>query len=165
MHEGCYRSLTGTFDTHTQYEEKSYCAWVGNIPFDTKDKDIRDLFESHGLTVNKVVLPYTVRRKDTGPQKLYRGYAFVLFPDEQTLQRAIATVHGTQLQDRTLIVSMKGTTHISEEQTVLHVPEEKKQKKEPDASKDDKQKNKAPSWKQQDDGDYSKQIFCSRCPY
>ena len=70
--------------------------YVGNLAFSTSADDLRDAFAQHG-TVNSAQI---VSDRETGRS---RGFAFVEMADGA--DEAIAALHGTQFQGRTLTVN------------------------------------------------------------
>ncbi len=71
--------------------------YVGNIPFDTTEPDIRTLFEEFG-TVHEVKM---IHDRETGR---FRGFGFVEMDDEAAAS-AISQVDGKEIGGRTLRVS------------------------------------------------------------
>ncbi len=72
--------------------------FVSNIPFAATSEDIRQLFESYGA-VGRVNL---ITDRETGRP---RGFAFVEFDDEESVQKSIALLHGKDLKGRALRVN------------------------------------------------------------
>lgn len=72
--------------------------FVGNIDFDTKEEDLRQLFASYG-PVNQVTI---VRDRYSGQP---RGFAFVETASVADGEKAIAELDGTQLGGRKLNVN------------------------------------------------------------
>jgi RNA recognition motif-containing protein len=72
--------------------------YVGNLPFETSETDLQDLFASAG-TVETVNL---VRDRETGRA---RGFAFVEMASEEDAQRAIAELHERPFGGRSLTVN------------------------------------------------------------
>lgn len=72
--------------------------YVGNLPYDTKDSDLNDLFAAYGTpqSVNVVMDRITGRS---------RGFAFVEFEDAEQAKAAMEALNGTQLGGRTLVVN------------------------------------------------------------
>ncbi len=68
--------------------------YVGNLPFDVTEDDLRQLFEQHG-GVHEVVL---VTDRDTGRP---RGFGFVEMDDEQA-NAAMSALNGTECGGRSL---------------------------------------------------------------
>jgi RNA recognition motif-containing protein len=71
--------------------------YVGNLSFQTSESDIRSTFESFG-SVESVTL---ITDRDTGRSK---GFAFVVM-NEDDANKAIAELHGSQLDGRALTVN------------------------------------------------------------
>lgn len=72
--------------------------YVGNLPFNTTEPDLQDLFSQSG-TVSEVML---VQDKFTGKS---RGFAFVTMSSEAEAQKAIEDLHGKSLEGRPLTVN------------------------------------------------------------
>jgi RNA recognition motif-containing protein len=72
--------------------------FVGNLSFDTREQDIRSLFEAYG-TVDRVSV---VTDRDTGQP---RGFAFVEMTDNAEGQRAIDAINGHEVGGRALNVN------------------------------------------------------------
>jgi len=72
--------------------------YVGNLPFGVSVEDVRDLFEAHG-TVESVNL---ITDRETGRP---RGFGFVEMASDGEAAAAIAALHGSQCQGRTLTVN------------------------------------------------------------
>jgi RNA recognition motif-containing protein len=71
--------------------------YVGNLPFNASEQDVRGLFERHG-TVESVKM---VMDRDTGK---FRGFAFVAMPDADAAG-AIEALHAYQINGRPLRVN------------------------------------------------------------
>jgi RNA recognition motif-containing protein len=71
--------------------------FVGNLPFNTTESSLRELFGAHG-TVEKIAL---ITDRDTGQP---RGFAFVEMPNPEAA-RAMQALNGTQYEGRTLKVN------------------------------------------------------------
>jgi RNA recognition motif-containing protein len=71
--------------------------YVGNLPFDTTEHDLRELFSPHG----EVHSVNVIEDRDTGRS---RGFAFVEM-DEQDADKAIAALSGTMLGSRSLNIN------------------------------------------------------------
>jgi RNA recognition motif-containing protein len=71
--------------------------YVGNLPYDTTERDLRELFSPHGevLSVN------VIEDRETGRS---RGFAFVEM-DDQAADKAIAALSGTMLGNRSLNIN------------------------------------------------------------
>jgi cold-inducible RNA-binding protein len=72
--------------------------YVGNLSYDTTDRDLEEAFAKHGTVSSARV----VIDRDTGRA---RGFGFVEMPNQTEGQAAIAALNGTQLQGRTLNVN------------------------------------------------------------
>ena len=72
--------------------------YVGNLSFGTSESSIRSLFETHGA-VSRVNI---VTDRDSGQAK---GFGFVEMDDDAEGNKAIAALHGMDLDGRTLNVS------------------------------------------------------------
>jgi cold-inducible RNA-binding protein len=72
--------------------------YVGNLPFNTDEQALRDLFASAG-TVDSINM---VRDNATGQA---RGFAFVEMASDDDAQNAIATLNNYQLGGRALTVN------------------------------------------------------------
>lgn len=72
--------------------------YVGNLPHNTTEAELRNLFEVHG-PVEKVTL---VTDRDTGRS---RGFGFVEMTNASEADKAIAALNGTDLGGRTLTIN------------------------------------------------------------
>jgi RNA recognition motif-containing protein len=72
--------------------------YVGNLPYQATDEDLREAFGAHGDVVGATV----VRDRDTGRS---RGFGFVEFGDDETGRRAMAAMDGVEMAGRALRVS------------------------------------------------------------
>jgi cold-inducible RNA-binding protein len=72
--------------------------YVGNLPFDTTESEIHDLFSAHG-EVERVQI---ITDRDTGRP---RGFCFVEMTDENAGRNAIEALNGTELGGRSLTVN------------------------------------------------------------
>ncbi len=72
--------------------------YVGNLPFEATELEIRDLFTAHGQ-VNEVAV---VMDRDTGRP---RGFAFVTMNDKEGMEAAIRELDGKEWNSRTLTVN------------------------------------------------------------
>ena len=73
--------------------------FVGNLPFDVTESQIRDLIAGGGRTVHSVKI---VTDKETGRS---RGFAFVDVEDDGQAQSAITELNGKDLGGRALVVN------------------------------------------------------------
>ena len=72
--------------------------YVGNLPHNTTEAELRNLFEAHGA-VEKVTL---VTERETGRS---RGFGFVEMTNASEADKAIATLNGTDLGGRSLTIN------------------------------------------------------------
>src|SRR5271165_2879472 len=72
--------------------------YVGNLPFDATEDQLRGLFESHG-PVDKVSI---VTDRDTGQP---RGFAFVEMTDDDAASKAMEALNGAKLGGRNLNIN------------------------------------------------------------
>jgi RNA recognition motif-containing protein len=73
--------------------------YVGNIPYETTEAQLRTLFEQDGAEVTEVKI---VMDRDSGRP---RGFAFVEMSTDVQASAAVNTLHGTQFGGRPLTVS------------------------------------------------------------
>jgi cold-inducible RNA-binding protein len=71
--------------------------YVGNLSFQTTESDVTSAFEQCGAVESVNI----ISDRDTGRSK---GFGFVVM-EEEGAQKAIATLHGSQLNGRTLTVN------------------------------------------------------------
>jgi len=71
--------------------------YVGNLPHSTSESELRNLFQPHG-DIERVSM---VTDRDTGRS---RGFAFDEMTNSEEAEKAIATLNGSDLGGRTLIV-------------------------------------------------------------
>jgi RNA recognition motif-containing protein len=74
--------------------------FVGNLPLDATEKDVRRFIEAEDRTVKSVTL---VMDKEDRP----RGFAFVELGSDEEAQAAIAALNGKELGGRALVVNEK----------------------------------------------------------
>jgi cold-inducible RNA-binding protein len=72
--------------------------YVGNISYDTTDRDLETAFASYGAVSSARV----ATDRDTGRA---RGFGFVEMPNEAEARAAISALNSSQLQGRTLNVN------------------------------------------------------------
>ena len=72
--------------------------YVGNLPFQTDEQELRDLFAGAG-TVDSINV---IRDQATGQA---RGFAFIEMSSDEDAQNAIATLNNYQLGGRALTVN------------------------------------------------------------
>lgn len=78
--------------------EKMSKIYIGNMPFTTTDTDLNAMFAKHGnvTSVNIITDKFSNRP---------RGFAFVEMDTDDSAQKAIAALNGTQLEGRALVVN------------------------------------------------------------
>jgi RNA recognition motif-containing protein len=74
--------------------------FVGNLPFDATEAQVRDLIAGGGRSVQSVKI---VTDKDTGKS---RGFAFVDVEDDAQAQAAISELNGKDFNGRALVVNV-----------------------------------------------------------
>jgi len=72
--------------------------YVGNLPYNTTEEDLRNLFSQHGNVDNVAV----VTDRDTGRS---RGFGFVEFQDDNEARNAISGLSGQEYGGRALTVN------------------------------------------------------------
>ena len=72
--------------------------FVGNLPFDAKDEDLKNLFSRAGTCASAAV----VMDRATGRS---RGFAFVEMASDEEARRAMAEINGAGLGGRAVSVS------------------------------------------------------------
>jgi RNA recognition motif-containing protein len=72
--------------------------YVGNLPFDTTEVELRELFGQHG----EVTDAHIMMDRDTGRA---RGFAFVSMSSKEEMEAAIKVLHGQMLNGRALTVN------------------------------------------------------------
>ncbi len=77
----------------------SQSIYVGNLPYSTREEDLREVFEAHGNVENVKI----IRDRETGRS---RGFGFVEMATEEETNAAINALNGTELGGRTLKVSL-----------------------------------------------------------
>jgi RNA recognition motif-containing protein len=72
--------------------------YVGNLPYNTGENELRSVFEEHGTvdTVKVIVDRMTARSK---------GFGFVEMPDEEEAKAAIDALNGKEMEGRPLKVN------------------------------------------------------------
>ena len=73
--------------------------YVGNLPFDATEKQIRSFIEGEGRTVTAIKI---VTDRDTGRS---RGFAFVDLENAEQIQQAISELNGKDFGGRALVVN------------------------------------------------------------
>ena len=72
--------------------------YVGSLPYTTTDQQLQELFAQHGTVSSAKVISdrYTGRS---------RGFGFVEMATSEEAKRAIESLNGTKLEQRTLVVN------------------------------------------------------------
>ena len=73
--------------------------YVGNLPFQATDSDVRDFFERAGIAIDNLNL---MRDRVSGEP---RGFGFVEIADRAAALRAIETCNGMNFMGRPLVVN------------------------------------------------------------
>ncbi len=73
--------------------------YVGNLPFDTTEEAIREMFAQAGTVVSVAL----IKDRSTGNSK---GFAFVEMSSQKEAQTAISTLNGRMVGDRQLTVNI-----------------------------------------------------------
>ncbi len=73
--------------------------FVGSLSWDTNDEGLRNAFSTHG-TISEAVV---VSDRDTGRS---RGFGFVTFDDDESADKAVAALNGTNLDGRAIKVDV-----------------------------------------------------------
>ncbi len=72
--------------------------YVGNLPYNTTEDELRELFSQHGSVVSVNI----IKDRDTGNSK---GFGFVEIAEQADGEKAINELDGTMLNDRSLKVN------------------------------------------------------------
>jgi len=72
--------------------------YVGNLPFETTEAELREMFEQHGPTVSVRV----IMDRETGRS---RGFAFVEFESDANAESALQALDGKDMGGRALRVN------------------------------------------------------------
>lgn len=73
--------------------------YVGNVPYQATDDDLRNLFTQAGVSLDSVNI---VRDRFSGEP---RGFAFVEIGNDEEAQKAIHACNGKDLLGRTLVIN------------------------------------------------------------
>jgi len=73
--------------------------FVGNLPFDATEADVKKLFEGYGFVASVVIV---MRKEKKAPKS--RGFGFVEMTDEQQALAAMAALNGKEFMGRVLNV-------------------------------------------------------------
>jgi len=72
--------------------------YVGNLPYEAREEELRELFATHGTITSATVIVDHQRDRS-------RGFGFVEFEDSVQGRAAIAALHGREVGGRTLVVN------------------------------------------------------------
>ena len=73
--------------------------FVGSLSWDTNDESLRSAFGTHGEISEAIV----ISDRDSGRS---RGFGFVTFDDDESADKAVAALNGTELDGRTIKVDV-----------------------------------------------------------
>jgi RNA recognition motif-containing protein len=73
--------------------------YVGNLPFNTTEEDLRGMFAQAGVVVSVSL----IKDRDTGRS---RGFAFVEFNTQAEAEKAVSLFNNTPLDNRTIKVNL-----------------------------------------------------------
>jgi len=86
-------------ETAPAEQPERHTAFVGNLPFDITEPEVRDMFGAYG-TVENINIP---KNKATD---LPRGFAFVDMSSAEEVSTAISSLDGTEFRERALKVTL-----------------------------------------------------------
>ncbi|MEM7791263.1 MAG: RNA-binding protein [Verrucomicrobiota bacterium] len=72
--------------------------YVGNLPFDASEEDVKGLFETHGAVQDVFI----VKNRETGRP---RGFAFVTMDTKEAMDAAIEALNGNEFMGRPLVIN------------------------------------------------------------
>lgn len=72
--------------------------YIGNMPFSVTDADLNAMFAKHGTVTSVNIITDKFSNRP-------RGFAFVEMDSEESAQKAITALNGTQLEGRALVVN------------------------------------------------------------
>ncbi|MGI9558122.1 MAG: RNA recognition motif domain-containing protein [Thermodesulfobacteriota bacterium] len=72
--------------------------YVGNLPYNTTEDELRDLFSQHGSVVSVNI----IKDRETGNSK---GFGFVEIAEQEAAEKAISELDGSTLNNRNLKVN------------------------------------------------------------
>jgi RNA recognition motif-containing protein len=72
--------------------------YVGNLPFTTTDTDLNAMFAKHGNVTSVSIITDKFTNRP-------RGFAFVEMDTDESAQKAIAALNGTQIEGRAIVVN------------------------------------------------------------
>ena len=79
-------------------EEADNRVYMGNIPLNMSDKDVRNMCESFGRLKSFTLV------KDPANPELNKGYAFFEYTDERSIEKAVKALNGLDFKDKKLKV-------------------------------------------------------------
>lgn len=104
---------------HVDYERSERSVFVGNIPYEATEDQLKDIFNE----VGSVVSFRLVFDRESGKPK---GYGFAEYQDQETAMSAMRNLNGRELHGRPLRVdhatSEKNRNQFSEEATNIRLP-------------------------------------------
>ncbi|RFZ81262.1 RNA-binding protein [Mucilaginibacter terrenus] len=72
--------------------------FVGSLPYSLQEADLQELFEAYGeVSTVKIIID-----RESGRSK---GFGFVEMPDDESAQKAISGLNGSQIAGRSIAVS------------------------------------------------------------
>ena len=84
---------------HERCQKMATKLYVGNLPFDSRDNDLQELFTQHGEVVSaKVIVDRETDRS--------RGFGFVEMDRQDSAEAAISALDGRDFQGRDLKVNI-----------------------------------------------------------
>jgi len=98
MYEGQAFSAVNVFQMRG-ISEMSSNLYVGNLPYEVSEEELRDLFSPHGEVVSAKV----ITDRETGRP---RGFAFVEMSQDEEAQKAIQGLDGQDFKGRNLKVNL-----------------------------------------------------------
>jgi len=72
--------------------------YVGNLPYNMKDRDLARLFEKHGQVLSARIIKNKFNNRS-------RGYGFVEMVDQSTADHAIKAANGQEVKGRKIVVN------------------------------------------------------------
>ncbi|PLX08740.1 MAG: RNA-binding protein [Marinilabiliales bacterium] len=72
--------------------------YIGNLDFKVDENDLRGLFEEYGSVKDSKIIVDQFNGRS-------KGFGFVVMEDESEAKNAISELHGSSLEDRTIVVN------------------------------------------------------------
>lgn len=91
-------ALADRFESCVTRNEALKKLYVGNLPFETTEEELREIFEQHGPTASVRI----ITDRDTGRS---RGFAFVEFESDANADSALQALDGKDMGGRALRVN------------------------------------------------------------